>query len=518
MLLADARQIREADAMMIEELEFPGLLLMEAAGRQATERILHHYAEAPHFIVLAGHGNNGGDGWVIARHLYRAEKSVTVITSHHPSRLKGDARTNFQIIEKQISWEVFDHHEAESMLYDLPENSLVIDALLGTGVSSELRDPFFEILEFFRRFSFPVAAIDLPSGLSADTGALINEPLPAAHTFTFQLPKLCHYITPAATYCGEIEVIDIGIWPEIIDAMRINREVLEPMMIDWLGNREKEGHKGTFGHALLVGGSRNMAGAIAMAGKGALHAGAGLSTCLIPASARCALYENALGVMTVNIGADSTELLSSEHVDTALESLVGKAAVAIGPGMGNTPETQAFLKGFLPQVNVPMVIDADGLNILASTTSLLKKLPADTILTPHPGEMARLAGRNDVQEYRLEVAEAFAQKYKVIVLLKGANSIVAFPDGRTFVNPTGNPGMGTAGMGDVLTGMLTGFLAQGYTAEEAALMSVYLHGRAGDILAAEISESGVTAEGVLPTIGKALLELEQFHHQNRHNI
>lgn len=503
MYLANTDQIRMADQQMIEGRGFPGILLMEAAGRKSAEYILTHFPEYSHYLILCGPGNNGGDGLVIARYLKWAGKSVEILLSHPAENYQGDAKAN---------WEALQPFEVPSSNWDaakppiIPQNTLLVDALLGTGIASGLRGAPAEIIAYFRPMGLPCVAVDLPSGLSADTGKMLNEPIPALATITFQVPKICHFTTPASVPCGKIVVADIGITPAVMANLGIRRKLITPDQLTTL-SRPKDGHKGTFGHTLLVGGSTEMPGSIAMSAQAALHAGAGLSTSAIPAGAAFGFWNQCMPeIMAKPYGSAETHQLDGEAAAWLTDHLKGKNAIAIGPGLGQSQGTRAFLSTYFPihPASIPLVLDADALNLLAEKDADWNILPPNTIITPHPGEMMRLAGNEEVKTNRMEVAEAFAKEKNVIVILKGQGTIIAFPDGNTWVNPTGNPGMGTAGSGDVLTGTLAGLLAQGYSPEQAAISGVYVHGLAGDLAAAQFGQAGVTATRISSFLGKAM--------------
>lgn len=498
MYLADATQIRTADKIQIEDRRFPGILLMEQAGKLAAEVILSRFASESRFLILAGPGNNGGDGLVIARYLYLAGKETEILYSHEPSRYTGDAAINEEIVSRfPMSRKVFGDVSAAYLEEILLRRPIVIDALLGTGVDSVLRGPVAEMIAIVRQKQPTVVAIDLPSGLDASTGAVRNLVPQAVLTLTFQLPKICHYITPAANACGEVVVLDIGIWPEVVESLHIKRILLDET---FCGNqyriRKNDGHKGTFGHVLIVGGSRNMAGSVSLAALAAIYAGAGLCTVFTPDSCRQTVLSAAPEVMCIGAGEPGRARLMERDADVFRDILTGKSSVVLGPGMGQDIETQAFMAAILPMIEVPLVIDADALNFLAIRSDLWNYLPEKTILTPHPGEMQRLTRREDVNEQRLEVAEEMALRRKVVTLLKGAGSIIATPEETTYVNTSGNSGMATGGSGDVLSGIIGSLCAQGYTPSIATALGVYLHGKAGDAAAGIYGEEGVTARRI----------------------
>lgn len=506
MYVTDSSEMRKADQLMISEYGFPGLLLMETAGRKAAEWILAHCPKVKSIFILAGPGNNGGDGLVIARYLHQAGRKVEILLSNDPKNYQGDALSNWKALQgSQIpvhQWPC----TLPLKMRKRPEACIVIDALLGTGITDKLRGTVAEIIAAVAQCHVSTIAIDLPSGLSADTGERINTPLKAEATLTFQCPKLCHYITPAAECCGDVVTLDIGIWPKVLQDLGIRRFLLDQEVCCGLyRQRPSTGHKGTFGHALLVGGSKAYAGAIALSGMAALQSGAGLASIFTTESARCAVLQDHPELMVRSWGDLQTEWLTAAAVPSLTEFMQGKSALAVGPGLGNEPETCNFLQALLQAWGRPLVIDADALNILSSEPELWRYVPQGSILTPHPGEMARLLPGRDVHNRRLEAAEFLAQQKQVIVVLKGAGTVVAFPDGKTYINTSGNAGMATGGAGDVLTGMIVGLLAQGYTPAQATLLGVHWHGRAGDFAAAMAgAPQAVTASVIAAQIGFAI--------------
>lgn len=502
--LADAEQIRAADRLQIETCDYPGLLLMEEAGRQAFRKLLELYPQQRAFWVLAGPGNNGGDGLALARHLCLAGREVAVWLAADPGRYRGDALVQHQILRHlPLRLRLPGAISPEEELAAFGEAPLLIDALLGTGSSGAPRGATAELTARFGALGLRCVALDLPSGLDAGSGAWPEgqPPIPAEHTITFQLPKVCHYVSPAAGACGQVHVLDIGLWPQVLDQLNINRFLInEAFLRSARHPRLRDTHKGSYGHVLLSGGSAPMAGAMALAALGALSAGAGLCTAYAPEPCRLPLLSHCPEAMCAS---SAGPLLSAEDADRLAELQAGKSVLALGPGMGTGEAQAAFLKALLPQLRVPLLLDADALTLLARQPECWEMLPPGTILTPHPGEMRRLSGRDDVQARRLEAAEALARQRQVIVVLKGAGSIVALPDGRSFVNTSGNPGMATAGAGDVLSGMAAACLAQGYPPEVAAPLAVYLHGKAGDRAAARHGEAGLMARHIAQEAGPA---------------
>lgn len=517
MYIAGAEHIKQADTAMLQQYAVPTLLLMETAGRKTAEHLLNKFTAVTHYYVLAGAGNNGGDGMVAARYLHAAGKTVWVMLVGDDKKLSPDAAINWAICQKAgIRCTVYAPGAEEAFAAGAAyPHALLLDALLGVGFSPPLRDPLPGILEKIRLLGVRVVAIDLPSGLEAHTGRVSATPIPALLTLTFAFPKICHYVTPAANFCGEVEVVDIGIYPELIKSLKLRDQIVTQTLVRqaFLPRAENaaahDSHKGTYGHVLVAGGSLGKAGAIALCGEAALEVGAGLSTAFIPGSILQALQAAFPPVMCVPTGGEKEPHLLHANAADFETALAGKAAVALGPGLSNVPDTAAFMRAVLPMIasqQLPLVLDADALNILSDHDDLWKLLPAATVLTPHPGEMARLLHTTNtaIQQSRIESARKLATERSVVVVLKGAGTITALPTGACYINRTGNPGMATAGTGDVLTGAIAGLLAQGMAPAEAAFVGVYVHGRAGDLVARRIGQEGVTATRLLRTLSRAL--------------
>ncbi|MEM8900020.1 MAG: NAD(P)H-hydrate dehydratase [Bacteroidota bacterium] len=506
MLLANTQQIRLADAIQIEEYQYPGILLMEKAGMLAAERICEEYGIHQPFLCLIGPGNNGGDVWVIARELHLKGYNVLGLCSHPRDRYKGDAQVMFQVAEKVgVKWQVYEREEVDEWIENQAISPILIDGLLGTGVQQEVRGLIKDMLSFFREKALPTIAIDLPSGLNAHSGRIQNEVLPAEKTYTFQLPKVCHQVTPASIACGKVEVLDIGIFPQVIDKLGIRRETLDNAWFkENFQRRRSDSHKGSMGHSLLIGGSKAMGGALVLSALGAKHSGVGLCTCMSVEVNRQLVLSQIPEVMFAGVGED--EDLGPEHLEQILPFLEKKKAVCIGPGMGDVKATADLLKLLLPHIKVPLVLDAGALSALAAYQELWALLPEHTVLTPHPGEMRGLMPGEDVINERLEVTEKLSTEKKCTVVLKGQGSIIAGGE-KTYINTTGNAGMASGGTGDVLTGMIGSFLAQGYEAEKAAALACFLHGAAGDFVAKEDHENGLLASILSKSIGPTILSL-----------
>jgi hydroxyethylthiazole kinase-like uncharacterized protein yjeF len=511
----NSAQMRRADEIMQIEYGYLSILLMESAGRQTARRILSHYPQQHTFVVIAGSGNNGGDGLVVARYLYRHKKELFILITRHSEKISALSRIQYDIIQRLgIPVHVLSPDSLRllsAFVEKAPQKPLVIDALVGLGLEKALREREAALIEFLKELRLPAVAVDLPSGLSGDTGQVLSEPLSCTHTFTFQVPKICHVVTPAARYCGKVEVLDIGIYPEVLDRIGATSFLITKKGVrKLLPDRPPEAHKGTFGHLLVVGGSEGKAGAPALATLAALRSGAGLATALIPGSCAPAFHRKVLSGMSLPYGDAHVKYLNEIAALWAGPHLEDKDALVIGPGLGTDADTYSFLKSFLTQVqNRPAVLDADALNLLAAYKDLIDLLPKQLVLTPHPGEAARLLGTatERIQAYRLESALHLAQKYQAIVILKGAYPIIASPKGEMYFLPVAEPALATAGTGDVLAGMIGGFLAQGLSPLTAAIVSLYLHTQAARLAKHHFSAPALTAATLVRFIGPAYKHL-----------
>ncbi|MCS7189209.1 MAG: NAD(P)H-hydrate dehydratase [Bacteroidia bacterium] len=511
----NSAQARRADEIMQVEYGYLGILLMETAGRRAAQLIRKFYPDYNRFVVVAGGGSNGGDGLVIARYLRRYGKELFILLTKPPEKLTALSRIQYDILTRfGLTCHLLSPDSLRRLqaFCDQEPRPILIDALVGVGLQQGLREPIVSLVEFLRSLNLKVVGIDLPSGLSADTGALFTPPLQCEHTIAFQTAKICHLVTPAALYCGQLHVVDIGMYPEVIE--RIGSRcfwVREKSVARFFPRRPAEAHKGTFGHALLVGGSKGKGGAIALATIAALRAGAGLATALIPGTVAPSFQRKALSGMSLPYGDEHVHYLNEVAALWALPFLKGKTAIGIGPGMGNSPETVNFLREFLPRLQVPCILDADALNILSQHEALWEKVPPNSIITPHPAEAARLLGisTEQVQARRLESALRLAQKRRVYVLLKGANPILATPQGESYLFQLMEPALATAGTGDVLTGLITGLLAQEVAPRQAALLAISIQGKAARIALRRNHTASLTAALLLGHIGAAMKEIQE---------
>jgi len=513
MRVLNAAQMREADRVTIEQIGIPSLVLMECAGRQVVSAIQQSFNDLAFLrvAVICGPGNNGGDGFVVARTLLQAGYEASVFLIGPVASVRGDARVNLEILGRlgQTVVEVSNEQEWDLHFSDIATCDLVVDAMFGTGLKKPLAGLFETIVKDLNASDLPVVAVDLPSGLSADTPDLIGEAVEAELTVTFAAPKLPHMLPPGETQCGELVIADIGVPHDVIDGLEgpkleviTNGEVLVR-----LEPRDPDTHKGDYGRVLIVAGSPGKTGAAHLAAMGALRSGAGLVTIATTASAAPVVAAMAPEYMTLAL-AERDGALDAER---ALEQILALQAdvIAVGPGLGTDAAQEAIVFGLIARSGVPLVLDADALNICARAADRLRGRDGlEIAITPHPGEMARLldVSTEEVQQNRVEVARKFATSHNVYVVLKGHRTLVAAPDGRVAINRTGNPGMATGGTGDVLTGVVAAWMAQLLDPEAACRAGVYLHGRAGDLASAALGQPALTAGDVVRHLGQAWQE------------
>jgi ADP-dependent NAD(P)H-hydrate dehydratase / NAD(P)H-hydrate epimerase len=514
MRILTADQMREADRRTIEDIGIPSLVLMENAGRQVVAAMESFFEDLPErqVAVISGKGNNGGDGFVVARTLHQRGVDVSVFVIGEVAGIKGDARINLEILGNLgiTVVEIADEGQWELHFSEISGHDLIVDAMFGTGLKSALSGIYETILADINASGIPVVSIDLPSGMSADTPDLIGDSIEATMTITLGAPKLPLILPPAEQKSGDVVIADIGIPLSVIgglDGPRVDlltRDEIKTLITP----RALDAHKGDFGRVSIVGGSRGKTGAAILAATGALRSGAGLVTVATPRSCMPIIAAHAPEYMT-------------EALDETIEGTVDFAAadyvlalnadvMAVGPGLGRGEAVTTFVRELVDKSEIPLIFDADALNAFTDDpASLVGREGRDLIITPHPGEMARLMGCtvDDVQANRLGIARDFASTHRVYVVLKGYRTLIATPDGKIFVNPTGGPGMATGGTGDVLAGMLAAWLAQLLDAEAACRLAVYLHGAAGELADADEGEVSMTAGDLAEHIGDAILEL-----------
>ena len=516
MKLVTASQMQELDRRTIEECGIPGIVLMENAGRGAAELLVRYFPEARtgSVAILTGGGNNGGDGLVIARYLKNWGIQVKVYLVSSIDEVKGDAATNLQIwlaMGGELVEVVFKGDFA-GIKKEFPKASLMVDAIFGTGLHSEVKGFLKDTISFVNSLPQPVMAVDIPSGLDATTGKVLGEAIRADLTVTFGLAKIGQVIEPGVSHVGQLEIIDIGIPRHLIPEAAIKNYLLGPDELDMslLDPRPAQSHKGDYGHLFVLAGSPGKTGAASMVCSGAMRIGAGLVTLGIPAGLNPILEAKLTEAMTAPLPDAGSGYLTADAMERIYQLLEGKTALALGPGISTDAPVQEVIVKLIPETTLPLVIDADGITALLSRLEILKQCKGSVILTPHPGEMARLAGitTQEVQTDRIGVAKSCAASYNAIVVLKGNRTVIATPDQEVYINPTGNPGMASGGTGDVLTGMIGGLLAQGLPPLEATKWGVYVHGLAGDMAAQAIGEIPLIASDIIDYLPDALAEVK----------
>ncbi len=504
MKILHASQIREIDAYTIQHEPVSSIDLMERAARKCFDWIRSHIKKNQTAKIFCGMGNNGGDGLVIARMLAGTGRKVIVYKVLHADRSSED----FSINEKRLSGIKNLHLETLANGGDLPpvfDQDLVIDAMLGSGLTRPLEGLLVRVVQHINASNATVVAIDFPTGLFCSDNRT-NDPqkiIRAHYTLSFQVPKLAFMFPANEKFLGRWFLVDIGLHPDAIHSADTKYHYLLASDVSALYKpRRKFAHKGHFGHAYLMAGSYGKAGAAVLAAKATIRSGAGLLSVQIPAAAYPVLQTAVPEAMCIPD--------EHPHIISSANSMNGYNAVGVGPGLGTHEQTARALKLLIQNTNVPMVLDADALNILSENLTWCGFLPKASIFTPHPGEFDRLAGKTSDDHDRLEKAIELAHRFQVYIVLKGAHTVVVCPDGRCFFNSTGNPGMATGGSGDVLTGMILGWLAQNYTPLHSCILAVYLHGRAGDLAANRKGYEGMTAGDIIEMIPKAIKNLAKF--------
>ncbi len=512
--LVCAEEMRALDRHTIDQLGVPGELLMESAGRAVADRVLANRSAGLQgrgpVAIVCGRGNNGGDGFVVARHLAVLGVPIAVSVLGGPKGLSGDAAANLARLSA-LGIETLDHPA------NADEPSIVVDALFGTGLTRELSGDAATHVEWLRaqrERGVHVIAVDLPSGLDSDTGQVLGIAAPASETVTIGLPKIGLCLEPGRSCAGEIYVARIGICDESPDVRARAELWSEETAASKLPRRAASGHKGSFGHVLVVAGSRGKSGAAQLCSLGAARVGAGLVTVACPAGLNEILEVKTTEAMTAPVPDTEDHAFAAVSASHLLALAEARDIVALGPGIGTHEETVSLVHELAKRIERPLVIDADGLNAFAQHTdalAILKARTATSVLTPHPGEAARLLGStaSEINRDRVAAARTLASRSGGVVVLKGAATVVADPGGRAAINPTGGPALAAGGTGDVLTGTIAGLLAQRMEAFEAATLGVYLHGLAADRLASQRGNSGLLAHEIadeLPSTCAALLE------------
>ena len=506
----DNEAMREADRHTIEDLGVPGLVLMENAATGVVDALRDRFPEAERVLVLCGRGNNGGDGLAVARHLANGGHDVEVLLFSDPDRLSPDASTNHRLaLAFGVAVEVIDGEDLsllDAALDPVPPD-LVVDALLGTGIDRPLGGRLAEVTKKVIAAGAPVVAVDVPTGLNGSSSEDPGLVMPADLTVTFAALKLCHVLPPACLRCGDVAVVDIGIPPAALEKNCTVRWIEADDVALLLPTRGSDAHKGRFGHLLLVAGAEGRGGAVAMAGRAAVVAGSGLVTMAVPQPAVPVVDGDCLEAMTHPLAATKDGFIAGPE---GLEGLIERmTTVAAGPGMGTGEGAAQTLEWILDTWEGPLLLDADAINLLAGRPERLAGRGQPPVLTPHPGELARLleSSTDAVVGDRVGAVREAAARAGAVVVGKGFRTVIADPDGDVWINPTGDDGLASGGSGDVLTGIIAGFLAQGLEPVRAAIVGCWLHGRAGE-LGGETYPAAVPAAELPRLVARAWRELE----------
>lgn len=475
-------QIKEADRYTIENEPVSSIDLMERASNAIAEWIDNSIDKNKPLLFLIGKGNNGGDGLAVARILYHAGYNCMVYLPFEKEQLSEECLYNLNRLPAGIN--------RIEEIDNIGSNTLIIDALLGTGVKGTLKEPLLSIIEKTNALHNKVISIDLPSGMITEFGNSGQKIIKTDITLTLQFPKLAMLLPEAGEYCGEIQVLPIGLANSYIENSSTTYHYITKDLINSiLLKREKFGHKGIYGHALLICGSKGMGGAAVLSAGAALRSGCGLVTLHTPDRERFAVQANYPSAM---LSLDEDDYFSQLPTDLSKYTSVG-----IGCGLNQMPQTVDAFKQLLASVNKPMVIDADALNIISNHYKLRYHIPENSILTPHPGELRRLVGDWIDEKHKLELIRRLASSLKSIVIVKGAHTMICLPDGNCYFNSTGNSGMAKGGSGDVLTGYITGLLARGYSSIQASFIGVYNHGLAGNKAAVKYGMESMNSKDLI---------------------
>jgi len=514
MKLVTAEEMRRIDKKAIEEIGIPSIVLMENAGLKVTEIIKNKYAPltGKSVYIFSGPGNNGGDGMVVARQLFNQKVKVKIFLLAEKEKIKGDAATNLSIAERiGISIKnITSSADLELLKQELKKADIVVDALLGTGTKGAPRGLMKDVIALINKYSKNIVAVDIPTGVDANRGQAEGEAIKAKYTVTFVYPKRGLYLYPGMDYAGKIEVVNIGI-PPSLEENKINSHLLTLSDIPKnLFFRKLSSHKGNFGHLLVIAGSPGMTGAASLTALSALRAGAGLVTLGISEDLNPILEVKLTEVMTLPLPQTEERIISRQAFEKIKKFSQKCKAIAIGPGLSSRKEIKELVKMIILQLDIPLVLDADGINVLTGELSLLNKYRASLIMTPHPGEMGRLLGisTEEVQKDRIKAAVTLARKTGAIAVLKGARTVIADKKGNSWINPTGNPGMASGGSGDVLTGIISGLLVQRFSSLEAAKVGVYLHGYAADLAVQKKGKLSLIASDILEAIPEAIRRIK----------
>lgn len=515
MKILNQQEMRRLETIAIEDYQMTSRLLMENAGRSIFDYIKDLNQNFSKVIILCGLGNNGGDGFVLARQLINKNIPFEIFIIGDADKIKGDALLNLEILKKlEIDINTIeDKYKIRSLEQIIDKNDLLIDAILGIGIKGPVRELAAEVIEVINSSNNMVISVDLPSGVDSDSATIGNIAVKADTTITLGLPKFGNILFPGANYNGELIIGHVGISPKIADGIESKTYIITKEMIRrYIPKRIADSHKGTYGKASVVAGSRGLSGAAILTCLAALNSGIGIIELFIPESIDLIISTKVVEIITRPIKETPNGLLDLSSINTVVKGIKASDVVAIGPGCGNSNELLELVKQIIKTSEVPLVIDADGLNALSKNIEILKdeNRKSKVVLTPHLGEMSRLINRpiEEIKRDKISIVKEFTKEYNVILVLKGARTIVGLPNGEIYINVNGNSGMATAGSGDILTGLIASLIAQGVEPGKASLLGVFIHGYSGDLVANDKGEYGMLAEDIVKSIGKVFKELK----------
>ena len=513
MKILNQQEMRHLEEIAIEDFRMTSRLLMENAGRSIFDYIKDLNKEFSKVIILCGLGNNGGDGFVLARQLYNRDIPFEIFVIGDADKIKGDALSNLDILRKlEVDINTIeDKFKIRSLEQIIDKNDLIIDAILGIGIKGPVRELSSEVIEVINSLYNTVISVDLPSGVNSDTGTIENIAVKADATITLGLPKFGNILFPGANYNGDLKIGHVGISPKIADAIASKTFIITKKMIkEYIPKRTADSHKGTYGKASVIAGSRGLSGAAILTCLAALNSGVGIMELFIPESIDLIISTKVVEIITRPLKETPNGLIDLSSITSVVKGIEASNVVAIGPGCGNSNELFELLKQIINASESPIVIDADGLNALSKNIEVLKDSKSKIVLTPHLGEMSRLVDRpiEEIKKDKINIVKDFTKEYNVILVLKGARTIVGLPSGEIYINVNGNSGMATAGSGDILTGLIASLIAQGVAPDKAALLGVFIHGYSGDLVAKEKGEYGMLAEDIVKSIGQVFKELK----------
>ncbi len=504
--LVTAQEMKAIDRRAIEEWGINGLVLMENAGRAVVDWIEKELTrvDSQKFLVVCGKGNNGGDGFVITRHLLNRGAKPACVLLGSLNDLKGDARTNARIL-LDAGFPIQEIKTKTDLTALINPNLIIVDAIFGTGLTAPPAGIFAEAIQLINQSNLPVVSVDIPSGIDADNGQVLAPAVKAHLTVTMCLPKLGLFLYPGKLHAGKVRIADIGIPYHLLKENSRTWLVEENDIRANLPLRPPDGHKGTFGTCAIIAGSRGYSGAACLAAMAAVRAGAGLVRLAYPQGLTSIIESRVAEPVKHPLPETEQITLSTSAFEPVKQIVADASAILIGPGISTHPETKELLFKLIPHLKKPAVLDADALNNLAGALEILKHSDTTFILTPHPGELSRLIGKGatEINADRVNIARAFAREHNCILVLKGAPTVIAAPDDQVYLNPTGNSGLASGGTGDVLAGLIAGLLAQGASPLNAAIIGVFLHGRAADIAASELTEYCLAAGDLVDFLPRA---------------